>query len=151
MDDLAGLGSLSLGPSSNPFPASSTSAASAQAGSLFDLNDAFTAPSPASTNGNGTPSGSRPPKPPPHSSGSFFTNPAYSNSSSASIPWNSRPSSTQPPTMGGGINLGGGGSGASTPNYSSQNSMASRNSMNNANAPQPPPKKDAFADLLGDF
>ncbi|GAA5851186.1 hypothetical protein JCM5353_007497 [Sporobolomyces roseus] len=144
MDDLAGLGSLSLGPSSNPFPPSSTSAASAQAGSLFDLNDAFTSPAPAATNGNGT-SGSRPPQPPPtNSSGSFFTNPAYSNSSSASIPWNSRPSSTQPPLMGGG-------SGASTPNYSSRNSTASRNSMNNAGAPQPPPKKDAFADLLGDF
>jgi hypothetical protein len=150
MDDLAGLGSLSLGPSSNPFPPpipSSTTAASAQAGSLFDLNDAFSSPpAQSSTPTNGSA------RPPQMSSGSFFTNPAYSSnsasSSSASIPWNTRPNSTQP-QMGGAINLGGG----STPNYSNPNSNGSRTPMNQAqnSVPQPPPKKDAFADLLGDF
>ncbi|GAA6023385.1 hypothetical protein JCM11491_006454 [Sporobolomyces phaffii] len=156
MDDLASLGSLSLGPSSNPFPPpvpSSTSAASAQAGSLFDLNDAFSSPAPAPANS----SGSRPPPPAaPSSSGSFFTNPAYSassaSSSSASIPWNTRPGSgSSQPHMQGAINLGGG---AAAPNYSNPNaSNGSRGTMNQSHSsvPQLPPKKDAFADLLGDF
>ncbi|GAA5843291.1 hypothetical protein JCM3766R1_003653 [Sporobolomyces carnicolor] len=147
MDDLAGLGSLSLGPSSPPVP-SSTSAASAHAGSLFDLNDAFA--SPANANGSK----------PNLSSGSFFTNPAYSttpsSSTSASIPWNTRPVSSQSPqpaAMQGSIHLGGAGTvgGRSTPNYSSS-SITPTSAMNGSNStPQPPPKKDAFADLLGDF
>ncbi|GAA5948305.1 hypothetical protein JCM3765_001364 [Sporobolomyces pararoseus] len=163
MDDLAALGSLSLGPSSNPFPppmSSSTTAASAQAGSLFDLNDAFSSPAAASTPTNGSSRPAAPPSMNSSSSGSFFTNPAYSSSSasssSASIPWNTRPISTQPqPQMGGAINLGGAASsGRSTPNYSSApNTNGSRTTMNQTqnNVPQPPPKKDAFADLLGDF
>ncbi|GAA5900958.1 uncharacterized protein JCM6883_004709 [Sporobolomyces salmoneus] len=147
MDDLAGLGSLSLGPSSNPFPPSSTPTTSAQSGSLFDLNDAFTSPSPATnTPSNGS-------KALMNSSGSFFSNPAYStssSSSSASIPWNTRPSSSQPPQMQGAINLGGGSGRNSPANYSSQPSNGSMNQAQK-NVPQPPPKKDAFADLLGDF
>ncbi|GAA6061454.1 hypothetical protein JCM10212_005657 [Sporobolomyces blumeae] len=159
MDDLAALGSLSLGPSSSAFAApvpSATPAASAAAGSLFDLDDAFASPSNGSANGHAA--SSRPPAAPSNASGSFFTNPAYINPtssssgaatpSSAAINWNTRPTGGQTGSQApGAINLGQGSRPIANYSNPTMNAQAGRT----ANAPQPPPKKDAFADLLGDF
>ncbi|GAA5865922.1 hypothetical protein JCM1840_006302 [Sporobolomyces johnsonii] len=160
MDDLAALGSLSLG-SSNPSAASSSSTAA----SLFDLNSAFASPSPAAPAPSNGASAPRPQQ----TSGSFFTNPAYSSSSfssphgapsssasSPSIPWSSAPpsrsNSSTPQQGAGAIQLGmGTGTGRASAGMSPPLPQLPTGAPQPPPKQQPPPQKDAFADLLGDF
>ncbi|GAA5908913.1 hypothetical protein JCM5296_002502 [Sporobolomyces johnsonii] len=160
MDDLAALGSLSLG-SSNPSAASSSSTAA----SLFDLNSAFASSSPAAPAPSNGASAPRPQQ----TSGSFFTNPAYSSSSfssahgapsssasSPSIPWSSAPpsrsNSSTPQQGAGAIQLGMGmGTGRAGAGMSPPLPQLPTGAPQPPPKQQPPPQKDAFADLLGDF
>lgn len=163
MDDLTALSSLDLGggsshPTPNPPPQQRVDPMS-----LFDLNSNSFSSAPAS---NGAYSSAPPPAinssrsaPPASAGGSFFSNPAYASSSTSStIPWGTSASgSTTPLSPGGAISLGtnsrpssaasglqagagGKGWGTSPPLPQLPNQ-----------APAPPPKKDAFEDLLGDF
>ncbi|GAA5962499.1 hypothetical protein JCM21900_002505 [Sporobolomyces salmonicolor] len=153
MDDLATLGSLSLGSPSNP----SATSSSTTAASLFDLNSAFASPSSAPLNGASAPR-------PQQTSGSFFTNPAYSShgassssASSPSVPWSSAPpprSNSSTPQQGAGAIQLGMGTGLGVGRASAGMSPPLPQLPTGAPQPpskQPPPQKDAFADLLGDF
>ncbi|GAA6023766.1 hypothetical protein JCM10207_001184, partial [Rhodosporidiobolus poonsookiae] len=140
LDDLA---SLSLG-------GASSGSGSGGAGGLFDLNTAFAAPSsqaqqpinlfssapplvPSSAAGSGTStptSASRPAQPP--TSGSFFTNPAYAHAAPSGS--NGYGGGLRPQAMGAAV---GGTSPPLPPVPPKQQQQAQ--------------KKDAFADLLGDF
>ncbi|GAA6042452.1 hypothetical protein JCM8097_008461 [Rhodosporidiobolus ruineniae] len=148
LNDLA---SLSLGGPSAP-------AAAGNGGGLFDLNAAFPAPSsssalpPAIPSTSGFPSLA--PSQPPTPSGSFFSNPAYSSPSSG-IPGYSNGSTPSPGIGAGAIQLGGGS--ASFGSSFGTGGMAPQGQQGRS-PPLPPvppkgqePKKDAFADLLGDF
>ncbi|ORY88230.1 VHS domain-domain-containing protein [Leucosporidium creatinivorum] len=170
MDDLTALSGLNLGgagpshPAPNPPPQQRVDPMS-----LFDLNpNSFSSPSASNGSYASAPppainSSSRPSAPPTTSAGgSFFSNPAYASSSS--IPWGSASGSNTPTTP---LSPGAGG-GAISLGTNSRPSSAASGLQPQAGAakqwgtspplpqlpnqaPAPPPKKDAFEDLLGDF
>ncbi|GJN93278.1 hypothetical protein Rhopal_006325-T1 [Rhodotorula paludigena] len=149
LDDLA---SLSLG-------SSSAAPASSGADSLFDLNSAFSAPSPATTsappsysNGTAAVSAAARPSAPLAQQGSFFANPgAYHNGAARA-----QPQRTSSPFGGGAGALGSIHLGSASP----LSAGARQGQGQSPPLPPVPPKqqqqqqqqkKDAFADLLGDF
>ncbi|BGP27297.1 VHS domain containing protein [Rhodotorula toruloides] len=149
LDDLA---SLSLGPSAS---GAGGGGGGGGAGSLFDLGAAFSTPSssvaPSATShpaplssSNGNPSA--PATPQGGTGGTFFSNPAYQNATRGSSPFGGGGGSL------GSISLGSSSSGTI------MNAMRG-GGMGGGGPPVPPKKegagagtkKDAFADLLGDF
>lgn len=169
MDDLAGLGALSLGPS-QPAPPAQSQPAQQNAGSLFDLDSsAFSAP--PSNGGYNVPASVQAPT---STGGSFFSNPSYGNGlgsarassngspATASIPWSttatnassSRSSTPGMATMGAAIQLPGSRPGSAAPvppptESSPWDSMAAfGHQQSQQRGAPPPPPKDAFEDLL---